>query len=414
MDLDLKLAERCAEAFSLSTGLGCVITTPGGETLYAYGKCCETCPLCRAAGRDREVCRSSLRYGMHEAERFGGKYIYFCAMGLTCFTSPILGPEHSEAQLVVGPFLMVDCQDYMEYDLALGQHLQPERIEQLRPLIEQIPYVDAERVNGMSELLFLSVGFLHSVSESSRLLGRGESSRYQSSVASYIHELKRTGPDMPYPFALEQKLQRAMGKRDEEQAAAVLNELLGHILFASGGDAMRIRYRLDELLALMSRSAVENGANEQAVFAIVDDYRSKSGEREDVDALCIRLNRALRSFLEMHFRDAAVRHQDTVHRVIGYVQAHYEEPLSLSTVASALSVSQSYLSRLFSEATGMPLSHFISLVRVERGKQLLAGSALSLAEIALQCGFSDQSYFTKVFHRCCGITPLKYRKQQSV
>ena len=44
---------------------------------------------------------------MTEAERFGGKYIYFCPMGLTCFVSPILGEGGAEAKLTVGPFITV-------------------------------------------------------------------------------------------------------------------------------------------------------------------------------------------------------------------------------------------------------------------------------------------------------------------
>ena len=67
---------------------------------------------------------------------------------------------------------------------------------------------------------------------------------------------------------------------------------------------------------------------------------------------------------------------------------------------------QSDFTRLFKEATGLPPHQYVILRRVERAKQFLqAGTDLSLTEVALRAGFSDQSHFSRHFKRFVGVTP---------
>ena len=81
---DVVLSKDCARAFATSTGLGTVVSLADGEPLAAFGAYnCESCRICRLAGKQRALCIQSHIYGMNEAERFGGKYVYFCPLGLT-------------------------------------------------------------------------------------------------------------------------------------------------------------------------------------------------------------------------------------------------------------------------------------------------------------------------------------------
>ena len=69
----------------------------------------------------------------------------------------------------------------------------------------------------------------------------------------------------------------------------------------------------------------------------------------------------------------------------------------------------SYLCRLFKRELGITVNAYLTKVRVEHSKELLKTEE-AIADIARLCGFSDQSYFTKVFRQSEGVTPLKYRK----
>jgi len=66
--------------------------------------------------------------------------------------------------------------------------------------------------------------------------------------------------------------------------------------------------------------------------------------------------------------------------------------------------------RAFREATGLPPHRWLRAFRVERAKELMLSGSLSLAQIAYECGFSDQSHFTRVFSQSVRMTPAAWRR----
>jgi len=82
-------------------------------------------------------------------------------------------------------------------------------------------------------------------------------------------------------------------------------------------------------------------------------------------------------------------------------------------IASALSVSTTYLSRVFREAEQISLKQYIQKERIERAKNLLRCSNDSIQSISHCLGFVSQSHFTECFRKVTGLTPLKYRNQFS-
>lgn len=85
--------------------------------------------------------------------------------------------------------------------------------------------------------------------------------------------------------------------------------------------------------------------------------------------------------------------------------------ISLSKIAKKLFISRSYLSMRFREKTGQNVVDYITYVKIERAKILLEDQSLKNYEIASRLGYSDE-YFTKLFKRIVGLTPMSYRKQQ--
>ena len=96
--------------------------------------------------------------------------------------------------------------------------------------------------------------------------------------------------------------------------------------------------------------------------------------------------------------------------LLGYIEAHATEPLSLSDAAAAVFLHPSYLSRAFRRITGMTFLDYLSNLRVREARKLLKTSDLPLPAIAERCGFSDATQFGRVFRRVTGQTPGKYRR----
>lgn len=407
---DLKLARDCARAFSAACGVGCVVSDAAGRVHYEAGFGCASCKLCSAAGRTAEDCVQAHIFGMTESARFGGKYIYFCPMGLTCFTSPILGDTSVCAKLTVGPFLMVDRQDYIVCDLQDHLHLEPQRLDAVVHALEPVPYFPAEQVNELSNLLFMAVGFLNNVSENERMMQRQDAGQIQGQVTAYIQQLKRTGESAPYSFEMEQALLRAVRQVNREQAQRLLNELLGHILFCSDGEFAQIRARTYELLVLIGRAAVDAGANPDQTLADCQRYLDELGRITDFDALCLWLTRALNNLMDGVFRFAGMRHASMIHQSVQYINTHYAERLTLEDMARRVYLSPAYFSRVFKQEMGESFTAYLNRVRIEHSCALLRQKQLRLVDIALMVGFEDQSYFTKVFKKITGISPLCYRE----
>ena len=96
-------------------------------------------------------------------------------------------------------------------------------------------------------------------------------------------------------------------------------------------------------------------------------------------------------------------------RTIAYIQDHLEQDLSLVTLAAVGETSPAHFARLFKQATGLSPHQYVLLCRMERAKQLLTETDLSLIEIALQVGCADQSHFTALFRTHFALTPKAYR-----
>ena len=93
-----------------------------------------------------------------------------------------------------------------------------------------------------------------------------------------------------------------------------------------------------------------------------------------------------------------------------YIQEHYKERLTVEKIADALHFSTSYLSHSFKEITHTSLVSYINLLRCQNARTLiLEGSAVT--EAAAECGFSEISYFTRVFKKTLGILPSEVREE---
>jgi len=99
-----------------------------------------------------------------------------------------------------------------------------------------------------------------------------------------------------------------------------------------------------------------------------------------------------------------------VQEAMRYVDEHLQAQISLKEVAEGLHLNASYFSVLFKEQTGLTFSEYLTRRRVQRAKELLAATPLSVAEIAEQVGYQTSKYFVKVFRDMEQVSPSQYRQ----
>jgi transcriptional regulator GlxA family with amidase domain len=96
-------------------------------------------------------------------------------------------------------------------------------------------------------------------------------------------------------------------------------------------------------------------------------------------------------------------------RALAHMREHLDEPLDRDSVARAAGLSGSHFSHMMRERTGRTFTDLMAQIRVDRAKELLRRTDKSLVQIAMECGFGDQSYFSRVFKRYAGASPNAYR-----
>jgi AraC family transcriptional regulator len=112
----------------------------------------------------------------------------------------------------------------------------------------------------------------------------------------------------------------------------------------------------------------------------------------------------------VHGRDGALP-RGRLHAVVEYIEEHLDAGPTLEQIAAVAHLSPYHFARQFKAATGLPPHQYVIARRVERAKQQLqAGTDRSLAEVAADAGFSDQSVFCRHFKRLVGVTPGQFRR----
>lgn len=112
------------------------------------------------------------------------------------------------------------------------------------------------------------------------------------------------------------------------------------------------------------------------------------------------------------YMEATQNQEGVVGEVKKYINAHLGEDLSRNTLAELACLNPNYLARLFRNKTGTSLVDYITKKKIEKVQKLLLTTDLSVTEIALELGYTNMPYFSKVFKKEAGCSPVEYRKNK--
>ena len=398
---DFKTARETAESFSAACGVSCAVLDGEGGALFAARVGCEGCEACRALNARRGIpspCDKLHLYGVAQAERQGGRYTYFCPSGLAYFASPIKVGGRTAGALVGGPALIMDVEDYLASDPELWRGRSPEEMAELCGALECSPAMEPTRLSHMAALL------------SAAAVCVGESGKQEE--CAHIQPLKAAEAPERYPMDKERELVRVVKEGDQTTARQLLRELVEHIRFASGGDFGLMRSRALELMAVLSRAAVDGGGDQDTILDMNSRCLSEIDHLRTAEELALWLTRMTDRFADTVFSLVEVKHRDIICKAIEYLKRNCRDRVTLEDTAGHVGLSPSYFSRVFKEEVGESFNSYLTALRISRGRAMLLDTDASIAEICDRCGFDDQSYFTKVFRKYTGVTPGRFRARR--
>ena len=105
------------------------------------------------------------------------------------------------------------------------------------------------------------------------------------------------------------------------------------------------------------------------------------------------------------------QNQERVQNMLTFIHAHYSEKLTLNDIAAAASVSTRECIRCFRNTIRQTPLEYVMEYRLNMAKRLLDDTGMSITDLSLQCGFSSNAYFGKIFREKYGMTPLQYRNR---
>ncbi len=405
---DMETVREIVGDFAASTGISCRFYNTEGEKLF----CSPTEQVCAAlcAALDMDFRCEALHAATPDAAlRFGGRYIYFCPLGLAFFASPVMNGGSLAGALVAGPVRIMETEDQLSglsFDLdALGS----EAVAAVKCASEDAPPRNSAQLQALSRQLFANAVYL-SDSGQELLLARDDHAQ-GSAIENYIAYLKSSeGIRVSYPMDKEQALFRAVVRGDRDSAGTLLNQILGHIYFYAL-DNEEIHVRITELFVVLMRAAAVGGANIDRILNLSRRCLWEIRNIHTQEALTSWLASALRQLTDAMFPVSDTRHSDTMEKAMRYIRQKFALHLTLEDVAQFVGYSPAYFSRIFREDTGMTFKEYLNELRIERAKSLLLTTELSVTEISSMLGCSDQSYFCKIFRRATGVSPDKYRKR---
>jgi AraC-like DNA-binding protein len=207
----------------------------------------------------------------------------------------------------------------------------------------------------------------------------------------------------------EPMLLAAIRRGERGEARRIINHVLVHIYSAGQERSDLLKGLLLELVVMMSRAAVEAGAMQSDVLGL--NFRcltELAGIHDDED-----LASWLRKTLE-HVISTIEKQEDftpplLIGKALDFMRHNLHRAISRDEVARQAGISPSHFSRRLKERTGRSFTDLLRQCRVDLACDFLRRTEKPLVEIAGECGFCDQAYFTRVFREVKGVTPRQFR-----
>lgn len=412
---DIEKARSHVGSYTRATSMECRIIGARGELLHESCDNSGICSFCKKkqATSKKIDCANVHLYGSYQAERFDGKYVFFCPLGLAHWASPIVSDGIMRGALVAGPVLMVNPDEFLLEELIQENGI-AEVPTELHKYIKDVPVIKPDIVNSLSELLYIvadSISTDHSLHDEQR-----HYYELQAGISDAVQKIKQTENNDSalgsYPFEKEKELLGKIALGDKPASQKILNEILGYIFFSCGKDFDVIKARVLELIVLLSRAAVEGGADIEEVFGLNYRYLSDIHSFNNVEELCFWLSSIMARFTDCVFNLADVRHKDTIYKALDYIKRNFSKRITLEEVAGQVYLNPSYFSKIFKNEMKTTFVSYVNRIRVNAAKKLLNNIGIPLTDVSSMVGFEDQSYFTKVFKRATNVTPGKYRESR--
>lgn len=407
--VDEDTLREMTDTFFACINLPIQVIDDNGDFLATSGQMSNFCRCFQDYLPPKDTCERTHISASKKAISLGEPYIFSCHANLNHIVFPLISKQTFLGSILVGPFLMDTPDSILLSDLSKKYNIPTDETLELYDEMSGITVVSPSMVNHISKLLyFLFANLIHESKE--ELKHNSKKLLQQSRINESIQRYKAPESTISsYPYEREKELITKVKMGDIKEANAILNDLLGYVLFSQGNSLEIVKSRAVELCSLLSRSAIEGGAPTDNILKLNNHFLKNIQQITTLETLCYKLQEVVETFSESLFNYIPSKNNELIKKSMMYISQHFNEPLTLEDVATHVHLHPSYFSTMFKQSTGSSFKEYLNMVRIEEGKRLLSNTDYSIIDIAIAIGFEDQSYFSKVFKKYTGRTPKQFR-----
>lgn len=358
-----------------------------------------TAPLCRFS------CCSATMHAMSSGE----PYYYRCWAGLLFATIPVAPQNKCSGGLTLGGFHASD----EAHDIAetVTQHLQAwpssdlssflSRLDSLRP-------ITPSALRGLGSLA-LETTFSSGLNSSAFFRAQNEKYLQQRKIAEAFEDMRQHSLSPPDALGDTFQFVSYLHRHDRTNAMEFMSKYLARLLMASNWDPTKLKAHIRVLLAVMTSQDILRGTPWAVATSRELRHMLRLENARSTEESCYEVA----EWIQLFFRGQEREDPDgrsLSERVLSWLQAHYQERVTLAAASLAVGASSSTLVHRLRRETGKTFKQLLAEIRIAEAKKLMASSALEISAIADHCGFFDQSHFTRELKRAINLTPGEFRK----
>lgn len=220
--------------------------------------------------------------------------------------------------------------------------------------------------------------------------------------------------DEDYPKNLEKPLFEAIAKGDLNEAQVMVDKYGDWMCQKAGdGDLMSMRLKTLEFALYAEHIAYQNGGQTYH-YSGRKEYLPQIMELETPQEIRDWFSEKIMSACRNVVSKREERSGDIIRNAKRYIEDNFDKDISLDDVSRVVNISPYYFSKVFKEESGLNFIEYLTNIRIEKAKELLENSGLSIKEICLSCGYTDPNYFSRSFKKNVGVTPTEYKEKLNV
>ncbi len=404
--------QRVLSDISRHTDYGGIYYSLDGDTPPLIGSSvCRFCQGCLTTIRGGAFCHNSACTGAVQGHAIGDIWYFRCWLGLDSLVVPIAPTGTVVGSIEIGGFFSPgDTENAQRTVLSRLASLNTETLDVFVSSLQALRELNFKQVKALADFLLEST-FSAGLNDASVFLVRRKINEQQQRLARKLEELQRCDQPMEEVFGSLSSLRQALNQSDRGRLMRVLDDFLGHLLLSAQGDLKTAHAGLQVLLSALFYKRVEDGMRWSTAKSLFDQRLVELEKTTDIESACFWAEDVVLQQLNENSKERASPHQERLSdRILSWLRHNYNRKVQIADAARDHGASASTVIHRLKKETGKTFAHHLTSIRVSEAKRLLVDTNLSLREISERCGFSDQSYFTKVFRKHINLTPRQFRR----